>query len=62
MWKINRLSILDIDSILLDYKKKNINFYYYKFLNHLNKVFKRYTVRVLSDKLLSIYFWKDIYN
>ena len=53
-------TILDIDNLLLYYKEKDINFYYYKFSNHLNKAFKRYTVRILSDKLLPIYFWKNI--
>lgn len=53
-------TILNIDNLLLDYEKKSINFYYYKFSNLLNKAFKRYTVRVLSDKLLPIYFWENI--
>lgn len=42
------------------YKDIWIDFYFYRYNTILNKVFKRYTVRVLSNRLLPIYFWQTI--
>lgn len=47
-------------NIIEYYKTLNIWFYTYKYKNDINSAFWRYTVRVLSDQLLPIYFWKEI--
>lgn len=59
----SNLKFLDkvgIKDIIEYYKTLNIWFYTYKYKNDINSAFWRYTVRVLSDQLLPIYFWKEI--
>jgi hypothetical protein len=52
--------ILNYQSLILWCKNHNINFFFYEFMNSLNNIFGRKTVRVFSPDLLPIYFWKRI--
>lgn len=50
----------DILKLLKYYQNLNIEFYVYEYKNKINNAFDRYTVRVLSEQLFPIYFWKRI--
>lgn len=56
---INKYAYKDM---LKYYENIWILFYIYKYENILNKIFKRYTVRIISNELLPIYFWLKIPN
>ncbi len=53
-------AINTISDILKEYKRLNIEFYMYRYQNNLHAIFKRYTVRIVSNMLLPIYFWSNI--
>jgi len=42
------------------YKNIGISLFYYRYKNDINSIYNRYTIRILSDSLLPIYFWEYI--
>ncbi len=42
------------------YHNIGIILFFYRYCNNINLIYKRFTVRVLSDNLLPIYFWEQI--
>ena len=50
------LKYLNGKDVVTYYLKREIRFFQYRYDNIINKVFRRYTVRIISDSLLPIYF------